>query len=790
MAIGILFLSSPIVCQINSQAPVLKIQRDDHVATLEMDFNPGAGWGGQLWNVGTDGKDAVGYLIKWWPDDSEIPRLDFSNGCSHDKATGTSVIASQASPYRMVSANPVVQLQPVANDVLYHLEVVKVNGRGQICSPPSNMDFMGGSSARVNELKTQMTFFDDFNLAMGPAEEKKWNHAAGPQTDPRFNLFFINGQCHVHTLNGTLNGAAGDKSVVAERARKPILFEEGSRRRIVFDMDGIFSGRSVWYLDFNPVETDLTGHASFFDFDGDAGLPADVCRLKASGHSFSVSLINGQGESYKIAEAHLPDFDRAMMTNVRRSFDVSLGPDGIRVLVDSVEVINAVFPPGSFKPGVYSALWSTVGYNTSKDDNPYFLSHWDNFGFDGPDLSEKIVHNYVSQISGSDLKKTYREWNGTGHPATYILQVPDDIHPLVEGVSHEVYLVWSYLKNDYSYFSVGPSDSVWVNGKSFALPTPGNNTTPLNPDRVSYDGSAISNRLKIEDLILGQASLINLGDNKITFLAENTGIVNLHLEVHCPNQAPEPAYTPPSAIHHFVHHGELPRLGPSARIAYVNEQTYDWREDDTFELNENLSDTINVEVLVGNNAWADWAPNWLHQPSTSAEMWSMGSTPGIKKVNLFIKPKTGDQAATLLAELKTDVDAPIPQLRYVFRFNSKPFPDGAYEIYTIATAANGILSHPAYPGFGFRMDASEMSGAITPVTIHLANGTPTAYVFNGQNGFLWTDAPSWESGVIPPTGYNGNIIIDAHCEIPQENPFTLGPGGHIRINPGKTLTVK
>ena len=56
------------------------------------------------------------------------------------------------------------------------------------------MTFMGGDPIRVNSLRDAMTFFDDFNLPEGPADERNWNNAMTPQTDPRFNLFFINAQ--------------------------------------------------------------------------------------------------------------------------------------------------------------------------------------------------------------------------------------------------------------------------------------------------------------------------------------------------------------------------------------------------------------------------------------------------------------------------------------------------------------------------------------------------------------------------------------------------------------------
>ena len=485
-----------------ADAPTVVVRREDHVATIEMDFDEFAGWGSQLWNVGTDGTDPIGYLVRWWPTSSAM-HIQEGCGMSHDH---NEIPVSETNPHQLVTPNHIIQIQPLANNTPYFVKVFKINSLGQICSLPTTISFNGGDPTRVNNLRNTLTFFDDFNLPEGLPDERNWNNATGPQTDPRFNLFFINPQCHAHTINGTRNDGAGDKSQTAQRARQPILIENNVRRKIVFDMDGIFSPRSIWYLDLNPVKTDLTGHLSFFDEDGDVGLPADVLRLKSSGHNLSVNLINSLGASYKIAEANLADFGRAMAPNVRRSFDVRVGPDGIQIFVDNTSVINVNFTAGAFKPGVYDLLWSLVGYNTSKDDVPYFISHWDNFGFDGPDVEQKGVHNYVTRIIGSDFQKAE---GGTASPALFSINVPDDIRPTISNVKNEAWLVFSYQKNDFSSFNIQAGDHVLVNGTSFPLPQGGNNSNPLVPGLVDYSGSTISNRIKLGEVYARRYFTIN-----------------------------------------------------------------------------------------------------------------------------------------------------------------------------------------------------------------------------------------------------------------------------------------
>ena len=696
-------------------APVLKIRRDDHVATLEMDFDDTA-WA-QLWNVGTAGREGCGYRVQWWADASAVSTILATDGCSTSNSNGSSASsASLTASRQLVTPNRAVQLQPLANNALYHVRVERLNGLGQICSLPTETTFNGGDGTRVDALRSSLTFFDDFNLPMGAPDERKWNNATVPQTDPRYNMFFINDQCHVHTLNGTLNDAAGDKSQVAQRARKPIAIENGVRRRIVFDMDTLFGPRSVWYLDLNPVPTDVTGHSSFFDEDGDKGLPASVLRLKAAGNEFSVHLIDGNGASYKIAGVTLYDVGRKMCTNVRRNFDVRVGTDGIQVFVDGTSVINTTFTAGAFKPGTYELLWSTIGYNSSKDNNPFFLLHWDNFGFDGPDLEARAVHNYVTRIEGTDYQHA-SAWNNAR--PTFTVNIPDDIRPTAPGVKSEAWLVFNYMVNEFSYTTIIPGDHVLVNGTSFALPPQQNNSTPLDPALVGWNTPSTL-RIKLGEVQQGGVSPVLIGNNTFQFFAENTGILNVHVEVFCPKSA-EPRYTPPSALHSVPMHANAPKVGPPAKFVFIDGK--EWTELDGGVIQgPTVSGKINLETLVGNSNWANWAPELLNMPAASTEIWSQGGTTGIKTVELFIRRKgTGTGPGDRIALLITARDAPAPQVRYVFELDTRRFANGDYELFVLGTTNAGVKTHPEYPYSAFRWDSSVWAGAYEPVIITIQN---------------------------------------------------------------------
>ncbi len=153
--------------------------------------------------------------------------------------------------------------------------------------------------------------------------------------------------------------------------------EPGVRRRIVFDMDSPLSSRSVWYLDLNPVSTDLTGHTDFFDEDGVTGLPAGMLRLRSQFQTFSVNLVGMDGASHQIASVDMEAAGRQAVSNVRRHFEALVGTDGIEVRIDDRTLIDASFAPAAFAAGDYEPLWIAFGYNTPKDAVPWYLVHWD-----------------------------------------------------------------------------------------------------------------------------------------------------------------------------------------------------------------------------------------------------------------------------------------------------------------------------------------------------------------------------------------------------------------------------
>lgn len=727
--------------------PDVRVLRDDRVATLELDYdveNPAY----QFWTMSGDPDDDAGFLVRWWPDqgsegsDGKARLIEGNDGaaCLDPDHFGTPRLGSKSlgqypGESWLVTGNRRVQLQPLDNDRTYHLSVQRLNALGEITTRAFRSTFQGGDGTRVAQLRSAMTYFDDFNRPMGPVDERLWNNAVMTSTDLRYNQFFINNQLHVHTMHGTRVDNTGDKSQTSQRFRKRMRLQEGVRRRVVFDMDSPLSGRSVWYLDLNPVPTDVTGHASFFDIEGDAGLPAGVLRVRMGGQTLSVSLIDAAGASHRIASVEMDEIGRQAVPNVRRAFELRVGTDGIEILIDGRSAIDTAFvgevsgATYAFPAGDYELLWVGFGYNTVKDGVPYYLIHWDNFGFDGPVVDGRVVHNYVTRIAGSDYRKASAGSGAAGRP-TFTIPIPDDLRPTTPGATAEAWLVATYQMGDYSWMDVRASDYVRVNDAAqVPLALPHNNSTDpgLDPD-VTW-GLPYTARMKIADLSSTSAAPLIVGDNRFQFFATNVGLLNVHLEVLYPPGS-EPSYTPPAQIHHFPLHAEVPRFGPPLRVNHVGAQRVGWEH--VFEPGHlgagevewiPVSGLVHLDAEVGNSSWdAGWAPQLMRVPVSSIEVWSSGGTTGISTLELFLRPAgaPGGPGVAIHA-IDTARDAPAPQGRYRIPFDSRAHANGDYELFLQATTPSGLKSHPSYGEEIYHFGSENLAGAYRPIRIRIAN---------------------------------------------------------------------
>ena len=717
------------------RAPIVRILRDDRVATLEMDYNARKPFA-QNWTMSGSPDDDAGFLVTWWPqataqsDPGSTSKLASEGLCiSEPTLAALASVKLSATPLALVdlpvgarwivTGNRRVQLQPLENERDYRVRVQRLSARGKISSRATELSFKGGDHARVTALRSSLTYFDDFNLPEGAADERLWNNANSVSTDPRFNLFFINDQFHSHTLHGTRHENTGDRSQTSQRFRKKIHLEPGVPRRIVFDMDSPLSPRSAWYLDLNPIPAELTGHVNFFDENGALGLPAGMLRLRSQAQILSVHIIDLQGASHQVASVNMEELGLQAVTNVRRSFDVRVGTTGIQVYIDGASVINANYGAIKLPAADYELLWVGFGYNTTKDGVPFFLQHWDNFGFDGPVVDQRTVYNYVTQIEGTDFQAGRR-----GVPANFTINIPDDLRPVKADAIAEAWLVATYQMGDWSQLKVFPEDFVRLNGGGqFPLPPPANNSAPLNASASGW-GTPHTARIKLGAIAHDGSSPLVIGNNNFQFNVENAGLLNVHVEVFYPPGS-APNYTPPSAIHRRPRHTELPKVGPPVRFQSIAgvEIGADHHLSNSKRVPIAVVGQVPINIEAGNSSWANWAPQLMNVPVRSVEVWSTGGTTGITQVEVFLRSIGGDSGSALRVwQIDTAMDAPAPQGRYLLQFDSRPFPNGEYELFVQATTPSGTKSHPSYHGDELqRFDSSALSGAYYPIPIQIQN---------------------------------------------------------------------
>jgi hypothetical protein len=382
----------------------------------------------------------------------------------------------------------------------------------------------------------------------------------------------------------------------------------------------------------------------------------------------------------------------------------------------------------TFAPGDYELLWVGFGYNTLKDDVPYFLVHWDNFGFDGPVVDSKVVHNYVTRIAGTDYQKSQR---GNNQFPTFTINIPDNLRTTQAGVNAEAWLVATYQMGDYSWMNIAANDYVKINGGTqLTMPQPANNSNNASLNPSTTWGLPYTARIKVADLTSASSAPLVVGNNTFQFFAQNVGLLNVHVEVHYPPGS-QPIYTAPAQIHYFPLHADIPRFGAPARIHHVGAtsvtpehvlepeslatgQTIQWLP---------VSGVVDLDMEIGNRSWdSGWAPQWMNVPVQSVEVWSTGGTAGIAKLEVFLRPAGGGvPPGNRVILLDTARDAPAPQGRYKLPFDSRTVPNGDYELFLQATSPSGLKSHPSYGHEIYHFGSENLSGAYRPVRIRIQN---------------------------------------------------------------------
>jgi Carbohydrate binding domain len=617
----------------------------NNVAVKADDGNAVVTWGEMMRPDIPNPPNVVGYKISW--------------GLSGQPLANVSLTQFRA-----------LQVQPLVNGQNYQLQIQSMDKMGNVSRPTAPISFSGNTS-RTNALRSQMTgFFDDFNTAAGSWDDRKWNNAYDLCGDPAIGSFFVNTQTHVHNLVGT-----GDCDRIQNISRARQIFDfSGRTGTLVFDMDGLF-GRDFWYLDLVPDLHDITGHIHLDD-EGVSSGPANTLRLRQNGHGVAVLWVDASGKSRTLLENNWSNFDpldwvgMPTIPNLRRQWQVKISTSYIEIKIDGkVALAGNISLPYSRA----HVLWTQFSYGAAKDNQPYTMLHWDNFGFDGP-KSNTTTHNYpLPQIGGGDAVLVEGSKSAS-------LNIPDAI----SGQQTAERLMFSVMAYQYGDV-VNDTDSVTVNGTKFTIPKPK------------------SGNISVADLVQPLAAwtvtvplpkgTLKQGANNLQYSLKNRLYVfNVHAEVDYPSGS-VPAYTQPNRAK-VTASGipALPDIGPGATFTKVGSKAVDINWDSANNPTYPVSGAVDISFEVDN----------------FVAMIGHGKNPGISRVDVLMDKKVIQSI---------DVGGTVAH-NGVFKLNTTQFSNGYHEFFVKAFNPAGTPSFPQYFLGGAK------SGDYLPLKLNISNANP------------------------------------------------------------------
>ena len=274
---------------------------------------------------------------------------------------------------------------------------------------------------------------------------------------------------------------------------------------------------------------------------------------------------------------------------------------------------------------------------------------------------------------------------------------------------------------DYSNFTLAPGDHVTFNGGTdFLLPERTNNSVPINPDLLVW-GIPYTVRVLARRDSAPRSVAARVGDNAFQFFAENTGILDVHVEVVYPpgRRRPTRRLRPFTNFRCTADCRGSGRRRGSSRSAIRR-----WTD---YHLTADPPERIAVERQRADqfrrrqHSYANWAPELMVFPVQSTEIWSAGGTGGIAASSVSSgRPAATNRPARACSRShsarRAGATRPIhPQLRqHVVR-------ERRLRTFVQATEPSGLKSHPSYGDETYVWDASQLSGAYYPIQIHNQN---------------------------------------------------------------------
>jgi hypothetical protein len=510
----------------------------------------------------------------------------------------------------------VTQIQPLANGTVYNVKVQSVQGNEVRVPTPDAHDpvdygsdphadeyrangkvspgattTITPSSARVDQLRTQMTgFFDDFNTPAGELDPLRWNSAASACAHLNGTGSFVNNQFHAHTQGrSSISPQYCDRGQTVNRTRS--LFDVTGRTEanpgvLTYDFDGVTHSRDVWYIDLIPdgarlngVPLDITSHSSVFN---DSVTDPSLLRFVQENGQFRFTYYDANKVPQSITPSYLrcstwdgnasmnycdtagkataglsplPEMpfgnngDKIMnIPNVRQHWRMEVSPTKIKVFLNSVVLYEAPMPSIFANVKKYQPEVVLFTYNTGKDDatNPTTsILHWDNFGFNGS-APTTVVHDYME---GGPTGTTPYLGKGTAQnpvpngTRTTKVNIPDSL-----GSPLQARVMFTIQNFGYQTYNWKSTDYITVNGHKYNVPDPA--TIEKAPVVLDNAGLAWTYTAFAQGIPVNVADL-KQGMNDIALMASGSGsgadFLNVHVELEY-TKGSEPTYTTPTNV--------------------------------------------------------------------------------------------------------------------------------------------------------------------------------------------------------------------------------------------------
>jgi hypothetical protein len=257
------------------------------------------------------------------------------------------------------------------------------------------------------------------------------------------------------------------------------------------------------------------------------------------------------------------------------------------------------------------------------------MSHWDNFGFNGP-VATTVTHNYLD--GGSDGKYPLLAMGMPGHlipggARSTKINIPDPIGSPV-GQARLIFALTDFAFGSYTWSA---SDHVLVNGKKYDFPNPQLNVqAPLDDIASTLKSHATGLYINPADLKQG----INDLDLNI-----NSDIYNVHLEIdYDKNNAP--IYTQPKEVFSTINFNSvvMPAMNPNDDYWFVEQ----WMG--------------LVNTTPHNSPAPSIAPSTAPSPVPSSSPAKSGDLDGNNKVDIFDYNTLLSNFGKIQAALLGDID--------------------------------------------------------------------------------------------------------------------------------------